>query len=98
MSGNQSKTGKTLSVGIENWEIIDNGTTVQHVDLLLENRALDGTVSLSFGSAILDGANRGQVLVAARLRMNMVIAQALRDTLDQIIKDELNPPKPEKPN
>ena len=91
-------TKPTLRIGDADWEILPDSETAKFVDFILEDRVVNGVIALSVGSAIVDGRNPGCVQVAARLRMDLGVAQGLRDTLTNLIEHELNPPKLEKPN
>lgn len=84
-------SGKTLRVGDNDWPIRDTGTRVEFVDLVLENRIADGIVYLSLGQAVVDGNGPPEALTAVRMRMTVVAAQHLRDSLDRLVKVALQP-------
>lgn len=79
-------TPKTLKVGDDNWEIIDNDEVVKFADILLEARVSNGILALSLGSAIVDGSSAGQVRVASRLRIDIQTAKNMVEAINSAIE------------
>ncbi len=82
-------SGKSLLGG--EIDIKDTGIVPAFVDVVTEHRHNSGIVYLSFGCTSKDGDNRGEVLLTHRLRMSLVMAQSLRDTLSNLIGDAMKP-------
>ncbi|TBY54519.1 hypothetical protein E0H59_13610 [Rhizobium leguminosarum bv. viciae] len=96
MSGDQENrvvisTGQRIAVGSEWWELRDDSENVDYVDMLCEARQFNGIVHLSLGVGIHDANNAGIVSVTNRIRMNLVVAQALHSVLGQMITDAMKP-------
>ncbi|NRP74890.1 hypothetical protein ILFOPFJJ_05813 [Ensifer psoraleae] len=85
------RSGRTLQMGTESWEIRDNGTPVQYVDLITEAREVNKVFYVSFASAIIDGQNPGIASIATRLRIDIGTAQYLHDLLEKLIQNALMP-------
>lgn len=86
-----TRTGRAMAIGPDWWEIRDDGTPPQFVEVLTECRQHAGVVYLAFGSMIRDANNDGIVNIASRLRMDLVAAQSLRNMLSGIIDEALKP-------
>jgi hypothetical protein len=85
------KSGKSLPMGSERWEIRDGGAPVQFVDLITELRQSAGVIHMAFASTIIDAGNSPIVSIAARLRMDLQTAQNLHKFLGDAIADAFKP-------
>ncbi|MDV4156939.1 hypothetical protein C3Y89_26520 [Rhizobium sp. UPM1132] len=84
-------TGQQIAIGDVWWELRDNSTKVDYVDIISEARQFNGVIHLSLGGSIQDANNLGVVSVTNRIRMNLVVAQSLHSILGQMITDALKP-------
>src|SRR5690606_23127583 len=85
------KSGRKIAMGADWWEIRDNGEPVRYVDVLTEARHYNGVLYLTLGSAFIDANNAGIVDIAARLRMDIGMAQNLQSMLKKMIDEVLTP-------
>lgn len=91
-------TGKALKIGDERWVIRDPGTPVVLIDFITEARQFNGLIYMSFAHSIIDAGNEGDAVINARLRMNLAVAQNIRDLLTRMIDDALKPVDQSKAN
>jgi hypothetical protein len=56
-------------------------------DILVEHRVIDGTLFLTLGSHIFDGAGPPEVRVVARLRMNLSVAENIYQTTQRTLEN-----------
>lgn len=83
------KSGKTL--GGDEIDIVDPGLVPAFVDVLTEYRTNSGVVYLTFGCTSTDGTNKGEVTLTTRMRMSLIMAQSLRDTLNNLVSEAMKP-------
>ena len=91
-------SAKTYKIGDNDCPVLPSEVPVGYVDLILENRHHNGIIYLSMASIIIDGSNIPEIQIVSRLRMNVVVAQHVRDVLTDIINVALKPADKTKAN
>ena len=84
-------TAKTYKIGDMDCPVLPSEVPVGYVDLILENRHHNGIVYLSMASIVIDGSNVPEIQIVSRLRMNLVVAQHVRDVLTDLINVAMKP-------
>ena len=92
------RSGKTLRVGDVSWTIVDEGKApLTCPDFLVDTRNINGNLHLAFGSTRAEGGVP-EVLICTRMRIDIVFAQMLRQTLDNLISEAVKPQEKGKAN
>lgn len=93
-----NRTVRKIALGSDWWDLIDDSSSVDFVDVITEMRAHEGVVYVAFGAAMIDANNDGVVRISNRLRMTLDRAQVLYAALGDTITKALDPSNKEKPN
>jgi len=84
-------SGKTIKMGEVDWVIVDPGLPTVLPSVILEHRQVNGVLYLSLGETIVDAGNSPEVRVCARLRLDSVMMQVLRNLLTGTIEEMQKP-------
>lgn len=84
-------SGKTIKMGDVDWVIVDPGLPTVLPPVILEHRQVNGVLYLSLGETIVDAGNSPEVRVCARLRLDSVMMQVLRNLLAGTIEEMQKP-------
>jgi len=92
------RSGRSLPMGGERWEIRDSGVPVQFVNLLTQLTQFNGVIYLDLASTVQDAGNAPIASIAGRFRMDITTAQSLHKYLGDAINDAIKGPDKSKAN